>query len=554
MAFKGESYIPLIIRVKPTEGDIWRVRDNGMLFGIPLKGGDFIEWTGAAWQLRPDLHYKLDDGSINGVQDEAIALEFEPLDEGAYVEGTKRMYNGLLYVRNYTEGDDTEWVAAHWTQTNVMSQLSTFILPLKQAADGTVSNNGLKLNVQGAAAWAEGTYTNALGDSSHAEGSGLVTTTVCSQDITNQTIIPVANATDIQPGMFANTIKITSVDTANSTLTLETPVTYAQYTSITITGGAVGLAAHSEGMGTLATDAMAHAEGMFTIAGQMAHAEGHATKALGLGSHAEGDNTTSGGQYAHTEGRRTQANADASHAGGIDMTVCGDAGFAHGQQATDTTIATVVAATINANDTVTLTLNNIETAWVTRQIGWAIFNNEYCVQARHDLLEADPFKIIVDSIYDFPDGFTEASFIGMQVRFPIAGAFNANAIALGVNPSAVGPGSMALGTNSVAIAENATALAGGIADAQDSVSIGKGANSKSPSAITIGEGTRTATPNGMALGKYNNDQASPFVVGWGTENERADCLKVDNNGHLWFINTNGILTDLTQLLASHNIV
>lgn len=525
MAFKGESYIPLIIRAKPTEGDIWRVRDNGMLFGIPLKGGDFIEWTGSAWQLRQDLHYKLDDGTGAGVQDEAITTEFAPLEEDSYSAGVKRMYNGLLYIRNNTAGDDTEWVAAHWTQTNVMAQIPSYMLPLVRGSNNQVSNNGRDLVVTGQNAWAEG------------RGAAAQTTTTTA--VTESTSVPVTSVADIKPGMacfFAGAsiqpdsspITVVSVNRTTSTVNLSAWVTAESGTSVTFMAGATGAYSHSENQ---------------------------ANRASGTCSHAEGSHNTARGENSHVEGNNCFAFGENSHAGGKYMYALGERSFAHGRPKVQGNERTVVAATLDAeNYEFILTLDAITAAWVTRDIGYAVIDNTYAIQAWLPDDEGDPNRICI-SQDDLPEGTTAAELVGLRVDLPVAGTFHDDAIALGENAAATESDAVAIGTNAVANAAQSLALLGGTTLVDNSIAIGPAAVGNAPNAIAIGLGTKSSRRTGLALGSYNADDEALFVVGCGTtDTSRADCLKIDINHHIWVENSRGALVDLTAALITANIL
>lgn len=571
MAFKGESYIPLIIRVKPTEGDIWRVRDNGMLFGIPLKGGDFIEWTGAAWQLRPDLHYKLDDGSVEGVQDEAITTEFAPRESGSYAADTKRMYNGLLYIRNNTAGDDTEWVASHWTQTTVLSTLPTFEKPLVQnAATGRVSNNGSNLLVTGTNAWAE--------------GNGTVLTTTCTEAISNTNVIPVATVMDVKPGMFANGSKITAVDADNLTITITDTISLAAHDYVTVLNGATGFFAHTEGSGTGADGIGAHAEGFQTFArANMSHAEGYTTEANGHSSHAEGYVTVAGDRAAHAEGGHTMANGEASHAGGIDSVATGRAAFATGKNcvaAHENSFAvgyytfalgynsvalgntsnlipdtfTVQSAEYSEEDAqYILTLSGAATNdWINREICYAWIDNQYSVWAEAVSGATNKIAVYPD---DFPDGTTADSFIGMQVQLPETGALHEYDVVIGQRAVARGGASIAIGYKATALEDQSLAMNGGTTTGSNSIAIGSDAVATSPNSIAIGFGTKCGYRAGIALGYWNSDDNAPFVIGRGESDiARDDVFKIDSTNHVWIKNSQGTLVDLTAALITANII
>lgn len=546
MAFKGESYIPLIVRVKPAEGDIWRVRDNGMLFGIPLKGGDFIEWTGSAWQLRPDLHYKLDDGSIEGVQDEAITLEFEPLDEDSYAEGTKRMYNGLLYIRNNTVGDDTEWVASHWTQTNVMAQIPNPIygMPLVKGVTGIVTNNGRSLVVTGTNAWAE--------------GNGTVNQVQCTADVTDANVVPLSSVARIQPGMIFEAVgeyehpgdcHITAIDDANNTVTIDQLVSIAEDTVVTIKTGATGLVAHSEGLGNSAEGDYSHAEGKYSIArGPCSHAEGDYNAATGVASHAEGNNNVAFGNDSHAEGHRTIAYGATSHASGEDMVAGGSYSFAHGKGAF--AYNAITACVFNSGtDKYDVTLaRDIDSNWNNQNHKFVLVGDNLGILAQAEPLSADSVALTL------PGPVDAASLVGTPMLFPATGAFEYNSVAIG-NATALEYNAVAIGNAATAVGNAAIAMNGAAAVGDGSFAVGPKARPTGMNAIALGAGTRMQQSDGIALGKYNDDIDVPFVIGQGYSNDtRADIFKIDNNKHVWICDSNGTLVDLTALLITANIL
>ena len=116
---------------------------------------------------------------------------------------------------------------------------------------GAKDSEGQPLGVY---AWAEGQYTIASGDSSHAEGGNT---------------------------------------------------------------RASGYISHAEGMSTKALGDYSHAEGSQTEAsGQNSHAEGIRTTASGSNSHAEGDSTIASGDSSHAEGLETKAQGNNQHVQG----------------------------------------------------------------------------------------------------------------------------------------------------------------------------------------------------------------------------------------------
>ena len=163
-------------------------------------------------------------------------------------------------------------------------------------------------------AHAEGSYTLAIGNSSHAEG-----------------YITFA-------GVYAHAEGHSSKATENSAhaegynTTASSYYSHAEGSNTTASGNgshaegsnttASGTGAHAEGYNTTASNSYSHAEGSGTTAsGNYTHAEGYNTIASGYYSHAEGYNTTASGQCAHSEGYNTTTNKAYSHVEGFNTVV-----------------------------------------------------------------------------------------------------------------------------------------------------------------------------------------------------------------------------------------
>ena len=152
-------------------------------------------------------------------------------------------------------------------------------------------------------------------------------------------------------------------------------------------GTGQGVAAHSEGISTIASCSASHAQGQYTKAfGVASHTEGSETVCLGDKTHAEGEFSIASGINAHAEGKSTLANASISHAegsgtrcgnfaqtftiaaGGITVTIAGNvtSQFTNGQSvdinpttptATNRLISTLTVATVPAFAAGNTTLN-----------------------------------------------------------------------------------------------------------------------------------------------------------------------------------------------------
>lgn len=99
--------------------------------------------------------------------------------------------------------------------------------------------------------------------------------------------------------------------------------------------------AHAEGWGCIASGRNAHAEGAYAYATTInAHAEGSQTRAIGDTSHAEGYLTTSSGACSHVEGRNSIASGERAHAQNWGTTASGMASHAEGENTLASTICT----------------------------------------------------------------------------------------------------------------------------------------------------------------------------------------------------------------------
>ncbi|MBO4712566.1 MAG: hypothetical protein J5615_01570 [Fibrobacter sp.] len=291
------------------------------------------------------------------------------------------------------------------------------------------------------------------------------------------------------------------------------------------------------------------------VTGTNAWAEGHANRASGTCSHAEGSYNTAAGENSHVEGNYCFAFGENSHASGNYMYAIGERSFAHGRTQYQGNGRTVVAATLDAeNYEFILTLDAITAEWVTRNIGFAVIDNTYAIQAWLPDDEGDPNRICV-SQDDLPEGTTAAELVGMRVDLPVAGAFYDDAIALGENAAAPGGAAVAIGKNAVAVADQSLALLGGKTLSSNSIAMGPAAVTDAPNAVAIGLGTKCSRSKGLALGSYNADDEALLVVGCGANDmSRADCFKIDANHHIWVKDSHGTLVDLTAALIAANIL
>ena len=95
---------------------------------------------------------------------------------------------------------------------------------------------------------------------------------------------------------------------------------------------ASGTQSHAEGSSTRATNWNTHAEGIRSEAiGEYAHAEGTDTTAEARSSHSEGENSHARGAQSHAEGNGTTASGGSSHSEGNSTKAEGEASHAEGK-------------------------------------------------------------------------------------------------------------------------------------------------------------------------------------------------------------------------------
>ena len=166
--------------------------------------------------------------------------------------------------------------------------------------------------------------TEAIGDSSHAEGIG--TKAISNNSHAEGRLTQAGDYKMNDEGQYLNeedepvtkseAAKIGSCSHAEGHRTLAT-----------------GDNSHAEGFSTKSTSSCAHAEGNQTEAlGTYSHAEGSLSKALLSCSHAEGHSTTASGKYSHAEGVKTVASGENSHAEGWTTIASGNTAHAEGSQ------------------------------------------------------------------------------------------------------------------------------------------------------------------------------------------------------------------------------
>ena len=120
-----------------------------------------------------------------------------------------------------------------------------------------------------------------------------------------------------------------------------------------LTEASGGYGSHAEGVYTTASgDYGSHAEGEYaTASGPVSHAEGYYTTASGDSSHAEGDNTTASGENSHAEGFKTTASGYATHAEGEYTKASGKYAHVEGYHTTARSNSQHVQGKYNVEDT-----------------------------------------------------------------------------------------------------------------------------------------------------------------------------------------------------------
>lgn len=170
----------------------------------------------------------------------------------------------------------------------------TAALPIR-IVDGVITNNGTGLDVLGENSWSEGI---GIDENTVAEAVGNVFLDyVIELDYTG-----LLRAGDLV--MIGDSVQaISEVRYSSNTIVVAPGVHVSGGEKVTICGGSLGKASHTEGCATEATGKYAHAEGYRSKAfGYYSHAEGKDTRAYSDGAHAEGEAVIAQGTYSHAEG------------------------------------------------------------------------------------------------------------------------------------------------------------------------------------------------------------------------------------------------------------
>ena len=170
----------------------------------------------------------------------------------------------------------------------------TAALPIR-IVDGVITNNGTDLNVFGENSWSEG-----IGIDEHpvAEAVG---------NVFLDSIIELDYTGSLRAGdlvLIGDSIQaISDVRYSSNTIVVAPGVHVSGGETVTICGGSLGEASHTEGRATKANGKYSHAEGYRSKAlGYYSHAEGKDARAYSDGAHAEGGAVVAQGPYSHAEG------------------------------------------------------------------------------------------------------------------------------------------------------------------------------------------------------------------------------------------------------------
>lgn len=196
----------------------------------------------------------------------------------------------------FTNGHDglVEILTLHSDGTYEIVRTPQAALPIR-IVDGVITNNGTGLNVFGDSSWSEGIGAD---EYQAAEAIG---------NIALDSVVELDYAGSLRAGdlvMIGDSLQaISEVRYGSNVIVVAPGVHVSGGEKVTIRGGSLGEASHTEGRATKATGKYAHAEGYRSKAlGFYSHAEGKDTRAYSDGAHAEGEAVVAQGTYSHAEG------------------------------------------------------------------------------------------------------------------------------------------------------------------------------------------------------------------------------------------------------------
>lgn len=264
--------------------------------GKPLSGGylftyDYVTSTpvstfvDADMSTRNPVQIQLDANGEPSVNGNPVAIF---LEEG-------KSYKFAWYDSNGNYIDEVEPVVAGGGSGG--EQL-TAALPIR-IVDCVITNNGTGLNVFGENSWSEG-----IGIDEYPVAEAV-------RNVFLDSIIELDYTGSLRAGdlvLIGDSIQaISDVRYSSNTIVVAPGVHVSGGETVTICGGSLGEASHTEGSATKAT-------------GKYSHAEGYRSKALGYYSHAEGKDTRAYSDCAHAEGDSVVAQGPSSHAEGDGST------------------------------------------------------------------------------------------------------------------------------------------------------------------------------------------------------------------------------------------
>lgn len=530
--------------------------------------------------------------SANGEMSHAEGLATQALESGAHAEGS---YTKATYSSAHAEGQYSEATAsvAHAEGSSTLASGYSS----HAEGHGTVASDNYA-HAEGESTWAgalsahaEGRQTQATGYSSHAEGD-----------------------TCVASGINAHAEGDRSVASDYCAHAEGTSVADAYYAHAEGKSFATAQTAHSEGTRCAATGQDSHAEGYQTFtSGQAAHTEGSSTVALSNGAHAEGygsvnntgcvvdeaggndryivkvtaantlnvgdiicfdydnlnpaetefyiiENIDAGASTidldtqtdvalgatlyratavatkygAHSEGCNCKANGYGAHSGGDDSLASGYVAFAHGS-----------SARASSDYSIALGYNALALGQQSCAIngGAAVGKQSVSIGNQTSSITTHTVSAAVET-----DILYLYSVIGISVgNVLVVNGNNYEIISIGLNNVQI-DGIVSVDANTNVTIYNTGAVGPG------SVTIGEECTITGKRGVALGKGLSTIANYGVLIGTYNNDTNAQFAVGEGTaDNARADSFKIDSSGKLWFKDSNGILTNLADLLAAHNI-
>ncbi len=357
-------------------------------------------------------------------------------------------------------------------------------------------------------------------------------------------------------------------DTVQSGLSVASPLPFIfKVNNKPLTGTyAIGLGAHTEGVGNQALSDGAHAEGYETIAsGTHSHSEGVGTWASGKTSHAEGQDTIASAENAHAEGAETIANGLAAHSEGKYVFAYGDYSHAEGSDTRTFGIASHAEGHRSVVKELTLRDTILGKYTVPQNFNWNNGNGAHAegvatvasnngahaeghtTYAIGSTSHAEGYETIASGTHSHSEGvgtWASGKTSHAEGQDTIASAENAHAEGRRTEASGVyshTEGSDTKATSNGAHAEGVSTLASGsTSHAEGYSSQATGAHSHAQNNNTraigaqstaCGNSTIAGYENQFVIGKHNDNNANNiFEVGNGTYDARKNAFEVAKSG------------------------